>query len=270
MNKQRFLAELRRLLVFMTESDRNIAIERYTAKFDAAGEAGEAALLEKFGSPTKVAISLSRGYVPGQITAEARQRDALKQAEKKAREVKNVPLPDYDPLGDAAEDDPVAIIMRSLEESAAEEDDEPEEFYDPEPDVYDDDEDDDEYDRPHRVEYRRVGAPMSAAAGGILLGVILLIVGVPLAVLTLGVALVWLVPGAAGVIAAGLAAIGALWCMSYIADALLLLALGFLLLALALLLVFAGVWLDVRLIGLYVRGVRALCDALLGRKVAVE
>lgn len=269
MNKQRFLAELRRLLVFMTESDRSIAIERYTAKFDAAGEAGEAALLEKLGSPTKVAISLSRGYIPGQITAEAKQRDALKKAEKKAREVKNVPLPDYDPLGEAAEDDPVAIIMRSLEESAAEPDEEPEPIDEPD-DEYDDEDDDDEYERPHRPEYRRMGAPLPAAAGGTLLGVILLIVGVPLAALTLGVALVWLIPGAAAVIAAGLAAIGALWCLSYIADALLLLALGFLLMALALLLVFCGVWLDVRLIGLYVRGVRALCDALLGRKVAVE
>lgn len=269
MNKQRFLAELRRLLVFMTESDRSIAIERYTAKFDAAGEAGEAALLEKLGSPTKVAISLSRGYIPGQITAEAKQRDALKKAEKKAREVKNVPLPDYDPLGEAEGDDPVAIIMRSLEESTAEPDDEPEEIETPD-DEYDDDDDDDEYERPHRPEYRRVGAPLPKAVGGTLLGVILLIVGVPLAVLTLGVALVWLIPGAAGVIAAGLAAIGALWCLSYIADALLLLALGFGFMALALLLVFCGVWLDVRLIGLYVRGVQTLCDALLGRKVAVE
>lgn len=268
MNKQRFLAELRRLLVFMTEADRSIVLEKYTAKFDAAGQAGEAALLEKLGTPTKVAISLSRGYVPGQIAAEAKQRDALKQAEKKLREVKSAPLPDYDPLGDAADDDPVAIIMRSLEQSADEDDDEPED----EPEAYEDDEEDDdeEYERPRRVEYRRVGAPMSAAAGGTLLGVILLVVGLPLAAVTLGVALVWLLPGAAGVIAAGLAAIGALWCLGYIADALLLLALAFLLLALALLLVFGGVWLDVRLIGLYVRAVRALCDALLGRKVAVE
>ncbi len=267
MNKQRFLAELRRLLVFMTESDRNIAMEKYTAQFDAAGEDGEAALIEKLGSPTKVAISLSRGYVAGQITAESKQREALKKAEKTARAAKTVSADDYDP--GAIDDDPIAIIMRSLDEAAEDPDDEIEE-YGADEDDYDEDDEDDEYERPHRPEYRRVGAPMPKTAGIAVLSLILLIAGLPLAALTLGVALVWLLPGAAGVIAAGLAAIGALWCLGYMADALLLLALAFLILAVALLLVFGGVWLDVKLIGLFVRGVRALCDALLGRKVAVE
>lgn len=270
MNKQRFLAELRRLLVFMTESDRNIAMEKYAAKFDAAGERGEAALLEKLGSPTKVAIALSRGYVPGQLTAETKQRAALKKAEETARKAKSLSADDYDP--GAIEDDPIAIIMRSLDEP----DDEPDE--DDEADEAEEDEREDdyesdeleEYERPHRTVYRRQNAPMAPALGGTLLTVILLVVGVPLAALTLVVALVWLLPGAAGVVGAGLAAIGALWCLSYVADALLLLALGFLLMAAALLLLFCGVWLDVRLIGLYVRGVKALCDALLGKKVAVQ
>lgn len=267
MNKQRFLAELRRLLVFMTESDRNIAMEKYTAQFDAAGEDGEAALIEKLGSPTKVAISLSRGYVAGQITAESKQREALKKAEKTARTAKTVSADDYDP--GAIDDDPIAIIMRSLDEAAEELDDEIEKYGADDEDEDDYDEDD-EYERPHRPEYRRVGAPMPKTAGIAVLSLILLVAGVPLAALTLGVALVWLLPGAAGVIASGLAAIGALWCLGYMADALLLLALAFLILAVALLLVFGGVWLDVKLIGLFVRGVRALCDALLGRKVAVE
>lgn len=271
MNKQRFLAELRRLLVFMTESDRNVAIEKYTARFDAVGEAGEAALLEKLGSPTKVAIGLSRGYVPGQLTTETRQREALKKAEQSARKAKAVSADDYDP-GDL-EDDPIAILMRSLEEPAAapEEDDESEDEPKSAPkDIFYDDDEPEEYVRPQRVQYRRVGAPMAAPLGGTLLALILLVAGVPLAALTLGVALVWLLPGAAGVAAALLSAIGALWCVGYMADAMLLLALGFLVLAAALLLIFGGVWLDVRLIRLFVRGVQALCDALLGKKVAVE
>ena len=270
MNKQRFLAELRRLLVFMTESDRNIALEKYTLMFDEAGEEGEAALLETLGSPTKAAITLSRGYVAGQLTAETKQREALKKAEKSARAAKSVSADDYDP--GAVEDDPIAIIMRSLDEPdepeiEPDEDDEPESE-----DEYDEDMDDvdDDYDRPQRPVYRRVNAPMSPAAGMSLLVLILLVLGVPLAGLTLGVALLWLMPGAAGVGASILAAIGALWCISYIADALLLLGLGFLLLAVALLLLFCGVWLDVRLVGLYVRGVRVLADALLGRRVVVE
>ena len=271
MNKQRFLAELRRLLVFMTESDRSIALEKYTRMFDEAGEGGEASLLEKLGSPTKVAISLSRGYVAGQLTAETRQREALKKAEKAARAARVPSADDYDP--GAVDNDPIAIIMRSLDEPVEEPDEE--DGADTEkpdrPGLFPDDGDDEEeHERPRRPVYRRVNAPMPAAAGITLMTIILLVLGVPLAALTLGVALVWLIPGAAGVVAAGLAAIGALWCLGYIADALLMLGLAFALLAAALLLLYGGVWLDVRLVGLYVRGVRRLGDGLLGRKVAVE
>lgn len=274
MNKQRFLAELRRLLVFMTDSDRNIALEKYTLMFDEAGEEGEAALLESLGSPTKAAITLSRGYVAGQLTAETKQREALKKAEKSARAAKTVSAEDYDP--GAVEEDPIDIILRSLDEPdepepvAEPEDDEDEDEYE---DEYDDDggeDEEDAYEYGARPVYRRVDPPMPRAAGVSLLVLILLVAGVPLAGLTLCVALLWLVPGAGGIGAAILAAIGALWCISYIADALIMLGLGFLLLAAALLLLFCGIWLDTRLIGLYVRGVRALADALLGRREIVK
>ncbi|MCD7846407.1 MAG: hypothetical protein LUG57_11290, partial [Oscillospiraceae bacterium] len=65
MNKQRYLAELQRLLVFMTEEDRELTVQRYGELFDAAGPEGEEALVKQIGSPTKAAISLSRGYEPG-------------------------------------------------------------------------------------------------------------------------------------------------------------------------------------------------------------
>ncbi len=275
MNKQRFLAELRRLLVFMTESDRSIALEKYTLMFDEAGEEGEAALLETLGSPTKAAITLSRGYVAGQLTAETKQREALKKAEKSARAAKAVSADDYDP--GAVEEDPIDIILRSLDEpDEPEPEEEPEDDGDDgdEYDGYDDEDEEDadgdayQYDR--RPVYRRAEPPMPRAAGVSLLVLVLLVAGVPLAGLTLGVALLWLVPGVGGTGAAILAAIGALWCISYIADALIMLGLGFLLLAAALLLLFCGIWLDTRLIGLYVRGVRALADALLGRREIVR
>ena len=67
MNKQRYLAELRRLLVFMNEEDRDEAVRRCAEAFDAAGPEGEALLLADMGSPTKMAIGLSRGYEPGRI-----------------------------------------------------------------------------------------------------------------------------------------------------------------------------------------------------------
>ena len=44
LNKQRYLAELQRLLVFMTPDDRDRTVRRFSYMFDAAGPEGEAAL----------------------------------------------------------------------------------------------------------------------------------------------------------------------------------------------------------------------------------
>lgn len=278
MNKQRFLAELRRLLVFMTPSDRDLTISKYSALFDEAGEEGEAAVLEKLGSPTKLAISLSRGYEPGQLTVETKQREALKKAEAAAKAAKLEHLSDdsyhpgdldFDLDGeDVIEDDPVSIIMRSLDDAAEEERpviEVPDELFEGDDEDEDDYYDEDEDFRPqHPV---REGGLLPAGAGAAVLALILLIVGLPLAVLTLGVALVWLIPGAAGIGAALLAAIAALWCLGSIADALLVFGVAFLFLALGLLLLWCGIWLDVRLVGLFVRGVQGLSDKFLGKKV---
>ena len=62
MNKPQYLAELDNLLIFMTRSDREQALARFGALFDAAGPAGQDALLEKLGSATRQAIRLSRIY----------------------------------------------------------------------------------------------------------------------------------------------------------------------------------------------------------------
>lgn len=275
MNKQRFLTELRRLLIFMTESDRNLTVNQYAAMFDEAGEQGEQALLEQLGSPTKLAISLSRGYQPGQLTTETKQREVLKKAEDAAKAAKLEHLDDdYNPV-DAEENDPVAIIMRSLDEPdepEAEPEAEPDEPADePEADDFADEDDEawDEDDEPLDLRYERVGAAMPQGAGVTLLTVILLVIGVPLAALVLAVAAVWLIPGAVGLGASLLSAIAALWCLNYLADTLLVLGVAFVALALGLLLLWCGIWLDVRLVGLYVRGVRWLSGKLLGKKVRV-
>lgn len=275
MNKQRFLTELRRLLIFMTESDRNLTVNQYAAMFDEAGEQGEQALLEQLGSPTKLAISLSRGYQPGQLTTETKQREVLKKAEDAAKAAKLEHLDeDYDPL--ASEDnDPVAILMRSLDEPEDEPEtepaEEPDESTEPEAEELGDEDDDvwGEDDEPLDLSYERVGASLPQGAGVTLLTVILLVIGVPLAALTLAVAAVWLIPGAAGLGASLLSGIAALWCLNYLADTLLVLGVAFVALALGLLLLWCGIWLDVHLVKLYVRGVQWLCGKLLGKKVRV-
>lgn len=256
----------------MTDSDRDLTISRYSDMFDEAGEAGEEALIQELGSPTKLAISLSRGYEPGQVTTEHKQRQALREAEKAAKTVKSKlhGIDDYTPgtQFDGDEDDPVNIILRSLEQDfSEEEDDEPsrEDLVT----VPDWAEEPDEEPEP-RVVYKRVDRPMPVGLGAVLLALILLVVGLPLAAAGLVCLVVFLLPGLAGVVCAALSAIAALWCISQLANALLLFGLGFLFLGLGLVVFWLGLRLDIRLVKLYVRGVAALCDALLGKKVAVE
>ena len=59
-NKQKFLAELGRLLTFMYEEDRQAALAMYGKMFDDAAD--EQALLQFFASPTRQAVVLARSY----------------------------------------------------------------------------------------------------------------------------------------------------------------------------------------------------------------
>ena len=70
MNKQRYLAELGQLLIFMTSADRALTLEKFGDLFDQAGPVGAEALAGRIGSPTKNAIRLSRSYMPGCLTDE--------------------------------------------------------------------------------------------------------------------------------------------------------------------------------------------------------
>ena len=62
MHEQKYLAELSRLLGFMSSWDRQSVIEHFKDRFDAALDRD--ALIKEMGSPTYVAIELARGYVP--------------------------------------------------------------------------------------------------------------------------------------------------------------------------------------------------------------
>ena len=59
-NKQKFLAELGRLLTFMYEEDRQTALAMYSKMFDDAAE--EQMLLQFLISPTRQAVLLARSY----------------------------------------------------------------------------------------------------------------------------------------------------------------------------------------------------------------
>ena len=60
MNEQKFLTELSKLLTFMYEEDRQVALSMYEQMFSFADD--ETALLQFLGSPTKQAVMIARAY----------------------------------------------------------------------------------------------------------------------------------------------------------------------------------------------------------------
>lgn len=62
MDRKKYLAELEKLLGFMSSWDRQDAMARYAARFDEAEDVD--ALIESLGTPTRVAFVLAQDYVP--------------------------------------------------------------------------------------------------------------------------------------------------------------------------------------------------------------
>lgn len=59
-NRQQFMSELSKLLTFMFKEDRSEIIQQYNEMLDNAEN--EQAMLESFGSPTRLAVAISRSY----------------------------------------------------------------------------------------------------------------------------------------------------------------------------------------------------------------
>lgn len=259
MNKQRYLAELQRLLVFMTETDRAEVIRRCSELFDAAGPGGEADVIALAGSPTKAAISLSKGYEPGTIP------DVLPGADALPRAAEPAPAATQEITEGASsweEDIPAFDIPLYAQDDSPEEpapsagSEEPFTIPDlpgtirPEADPADD--------AGKRVMPLGIGIPLFV--------IIMAAIGLPLAALCLLAAAALLMPGAALIFAAWLVFVGGLWCLSFIADAILLFGAAFIVLALGILVLFAGLRLGVKLVSLYVRGVSLLVDVFFFRR----
>ena len=85
-NKQRFLAELGKLLTFMYEEDRQRAIAMYAKMFEDAPD--EQALLQVLGSPTRQAVIVARAY-------NAKERKLQVEAQSRELEEDEQESPDY-------------------------------------------------------------------------------------------------------------------------------------------------------------------------------
>lgn len=80
-NKQRFLAELAKLLTFMYEEDRQTALAMYERMFEKTGD--EMALIQLLGSPTKQAVIVARAYSARErkLQVQSQSRESGGQAE---------------------------------------------------------------------------------------------------------------------------------------------------------------------------------------------
>ena len=74
-NKEVFLAELEKLLAFMSPWDRQAVIRRYAQRIEEAEDPEQ--LLEMFGTATKVAVMLADGYVSSPPPAEGTQPEIV-------------------------------------------------------------------------------------------------------------------------------------------------------------------------------------------------
>ena len=229
MNKQRYIAELAQLLSFMTSADRAETLRRYGDMFDAAGEAGAQALIKRIGSPTAAAVRLSRAYAPGHIVDEMLPDEMAAEAEAGAGE------PQTETLHGTARF--IAMPLDAGEEDGL-----------PEPTV-------------------TVERAMPLWAGIPLFILAVVVIALPLAAVVIALLPVLAAPGAAVLVGAWVAFVGGLWCISYIADAVMLFGVAFIILAVGLFVLFAGLWLAVKLITLYCRALRGLKRLMLGRKV---
>ncbi len=343
MNKPQFLAELGQLLIFMTGADRERTLSRYGALFDQAGPAGEQALMEKLGSPTRQAIRLSRIYDPSGSyddpslseleaagaaapaqppapPAEPEQAPApAPEPEKRvpaydhslveeelpeldlpdlpdlpAQEPGPVPAPGPEPVPEPAPEpeqpDAPAEEAEAQAPSAPEAESAPDQAAPapkpapPRPEQAPDPTA--PLPQPIRPQPRFISVPLDEQdhipfpeepapvqrsmplwVGVPLFILAIVCLAVPLGALILVLLPLLLVPGLAVLAGAWLTAVGGLWCVSYIADAVMLFGAAFFILGLALMVLFLGLWLDVALVKLYIRLMKGVKHLFLGRKV---
>ena len=309
MNKAQYLAELGQLLVFMTRADREKTLARFGALFDMAGPDREQTLLAKIGSPTRSAIRLSRVYDSSHFSdefmdsLEAEFAPIPEEPEPEPKKetppdmVEGMPELDIPPLvmDDLSAFEPIPPEPEAAEAPA--EGPSPSAPGDgnqkPQPQPQDGGEkqppvpatppaqmaplprpiaipsEPDEEDDPERgsASVERV-IPLWLGIPLFVLSLVLL--ALPLAVILLVILPVLLMPGLVLLLCTWLAAVGGLWCISYIADALMLFGAAFLIFGLALVVLWCGLRLDVALVTVYIRACRAVTHLTLGRKVTPD
>lgn len=260
-NKQKYLAELTKLLGFMSTADRAAAIRKYSAMLDAAED--EAALMDELGTPTRLAISLARSYVPGTmqeedgepsesvpeapagepetaIEAPAEEPEAAIEA---PVETQDAPEEESGPVfGEGAELDEEQT--RALEPVPAEDEPVslPEPVPEPEPQPVQD-----EQDAPRRT-LRGGGAVLAVYT------VFAIIIGLPVAVVLIAVGLPFLLLGAGVIAAAAYSVVTVVPMLGMFSDILLVSGAGLVFCAAGLVIAWLGAWISISLGSAWIGG----------------
>ena len=107
MNRIVFLTDLRKLLTFMTEEERENTIRYYEGLLDDAGPEKEEELLREFGTPTKAAVTLFREYGKNHSTLDPRTPDGAEteQVEPESFAPENLGISVPDTIEEESEDE---------------------------------------------------------------------------------------------------------------------------------------------------------------------
>ena len=231
------MAELSKLLGFMSAWDRRDTLIKYDALFDEAAD--EAELIASLGSPTKLAIGLALNYVPSpapvSVPAETREPDGSVgefAAEGQVADAADMPGQPEEAAAESVEEAPVEAESAPVAEEVCA----------PVPVV---EEEESEPAKPKR----RVRA--FGLIGAILFG---LVIGLPVAILLICVGIPFSALGVAVVALAVWVAMSTIGLLAMFSDVLVIVGGGLVLCALGLLLVWFGLWVSFELGYLWISG----------------
>jgi len=230
--RQSYMAELSKLLGFMSAWDRRDTLIKYDALFDEATDEEE--LIASLGTPTKLAIGLALNYVPSpppaSSPAETHEPDGS------VGEFAAEGHPELPAADESGEEEPADTEESAAEVSAAEENVPPAAEDEPEA-----------LPQPPKRKVRAFGLIVAILFG--------LVIGVPVAIVLICVGIPFIAFGAGVVALAVWAAMSMIGLLAMFSDVLIIVGVGLVLCALGLLLVWFGLWVSFELGYLWISGV---------------
>lgn len=225
-NRQKFIAELSKLLGFMSSWDREATIAEYNAMFDAAEN--EAELLGTLGSPTRLAITLANNYVPSPAPVKTEASTPA--------------------LSETGEDIDIVSAVEQAVERATTEGEEPEELAGATASAI-------FTDTPDTLQGKNLPRRRLRILGLVVYCPLALLIGLPIAMVLIALGLPFLLVGGAVGTVTVWSALELLSALNMVSDTLVVAGAGLALAALSLLVLWFGLWLSITLGRAWLSGV---------------